>query len=67
VFGSLGKLGEWRPTNELNKAYVEEKKKEKKKREDGQMPGGWPPGAWGWPVPGWRAICTIYGTTPPMQ
>ena len=27
VFGSLGKLGgEWRPTNELNKAHVEEKK-----------------------------------------
>jgi hypothetical protein len=22
VFGSLGKLGEWRPTNELNKAFV---------------------------------------------
>jgi hypothetical protein len=27
VFGSLGKLGEWRPTNELNKAYVEKKTK----------------------------------------
>ena len=25
VFGSLGKLGEWRPTNELNKTYVEKK------------------------------------------
>jgi hypothetical protein len=23
VFGSLGKLGEWRPTNELNKAHAE--------------------------------------------
>jgi hypothetical protein len=27
VFGSLGKSGEWRPANELNKAYVKNKTK----------------------------------------